>query len=219
MNFRQITSPRHTYDGYFETYFIRPFFHQYADFTSRESWKACGLSLFVWFIVTLGVAGIMMGQIGLIGPEAGITSSIIVGGVWIALSIVPLAAIIKRASNGEPETELKPRLLGVDTLMGISCLLFFLFGILMMITTLHSEVLNPNARYVPEADTVKIDQDYVVEEPIFTYQDETPPAPIEEKDSLEDVTEPDLATPDESFDPTIEVPADPVLDEPVSDTL
>ena len=89
----------------------------------------------------------------------------------------------------------------------------------MMVTTLNSEVLNPNARYVPEGDTVKIDQDYVVEEPIFTYQDEAPATPVEEKDSLDDITEPDLATPEESFDPTIEVPSDPVLVEPVSDSL
>lgn len=219
MKLRQITSPRHTYDGYFETYFIRPFFHLFANFTGHDSWKSCILSLAAWVIVTLGIAGIMMGQIGLIGPEAGITASIIVGALWIAFSLVPISALITRASNGAPAKPLSPRMLGVDTLLGVSCLLFFVFGLLMMVTTLNSEVLNPNALYRPDADTLKVEQDYVVEEPIFTYQDDAPATSIEEKDSLSDVTEPDLATPDESFDPTIEVPEAQVLSEPISDSI
>lgn len=219
MNIRQFTSPRHTYDGYFETYFIRPFFHRYADFKGKESGRDCALSLSAWLIVTLGVAGVLMGQIGLIGPEAGITTSIVAGSIWILISVVPLAALIARATHGAPAEELKPRLLGVDTLMGVSCILFFILGLLMMITTLNSEILNPNSRYVPEADTVKMEQDYVVEEPIFTYQDEAPEITEIEKDTLADIGEEDVVSPDESFDPTIETPADPVLEEPANDSI
>lgn len=219
MNFRQFTNPRHTYDGYFESYFIRPFFHRYADFKDGESAKSCILSALAWIIVSLGVAGILLGLIGLIGPEAGITTAITVGILWALFSILPLIALFVRAFNGKPYTEPKPRLLGVDTLLGVSCLLFFIFGLLMMITTLNSETLDPNARYVPEKDSVAVDEQYVVEEPIFTYQDEAVPVSAEEPDSLSDVDEPDLAPPEESYDPTIEVNTDPVLSEPVNDSI
>lgn len=215
MNIEKITNPRHTYDGYFETYFIRPFFHRYADFSGRESGRSFLLSLLAWVVVTLGITGIMLGQIGLIGPEAGVTSAIVVECLWGAFSLVPLAALVGRVSHGAPGEEPKPRMLGVDTLLGVSCLLFFIFGLLMMITTLDSENLDPNSRYVPEKDTAVVEDEYVVEEPIFTYQDEAQPENQEEPDSLSDVTEPDLASPEESFDPTIEQIRDPVL----SDTL
>ncbi|MBD5194914.1 MAG: hypothetical protein HDS71_08930 [Bacteroidales bacterium] len=219
MNIHQFTSPRHTYDGYFETYFIRPFFHQYANFKDKESGRTCALSLLAWLIVTLGVSGIMMGQIGLIGPDAGITSTIVVLSIWFAASIVPIAAIITRFLHGAPEKEHKPRMLGVDTLLAVSCILFFILGLLMMLTTLNSEILNPNSRYVPEDDTAAVEEDYVVEEPIFTYQDEVTTAPEIEKDTLSDVNEADLVSPEESFDPTIENPSDPVIEEPVSDSI
>lgn len=219
MNLRQFTNPKHTYDGYFESYFIRPFFHRYANFKAGESAKSCLFSILAWVIVSLGVAGILLGLIGLIGPEAGIATAITVGIIWALLSVVPLVAIIARASNGKKEDDPKPRLLGVDTLLGVSCLLFFIFGLLMMITTLNSETLNPNARYVPEDDTVAVEEDYVVEEPIFTYQDEAPAAPAEDIDSLSDVNEPDLASPDESYDPTIDVNTDPDLSPTINDSI
>lgn len=211
MKIDRFTNPRHTYDGYFETYFIRPFFHRYAGFSGKESVKSCMLSLLAWLIVTLGLAGVMMGQIGLIGPDAGITSTIVVGCIWVAFSVVPILALFSRAAHGTPRLELQPRMLGIDTLLGVSCLLFFIFGLLMMITTLDSGSLDPNARYVPEADTVVKEEEYVVEEPIFTYQDEVQTAPEQETDTLSDTSEPDLASPDESFDPTIETIADPTL--------
>lgn len=219
MNLRQFTNPRHTYDGYFESYFIRPFFHRYADFKRGESPKSCILSAVAWIIVSLGVAGILLGLIGLIGPEAGIATAVTVGILWALFSIVPLSALCVRAFNGKPDTEPKPRLLGVDTLLGVSCILFFIFGLLMMITTLNSETLDPNARYVPENDSVAVEGEYVVEEPIFTYQDEEVPANNEQTDSLSDVNEPDLASPEESYDPTIEVNTDPVLAEPANDSI
>lgn len=220
MNLKQFTNPKYVYDGYFETYFIRPFFHLYANFKEKESGKSCLLSLLAWIIVSLGISGIMMGQIGLIGPEVGVKSTIIVCSVWAILSIIPIIALIARTAKGAPQLELKPRMLGVDTLLGVSCLLFFVFGLLMMITTFDSETLNPNATYIPEADTTQIEEDYVVEEPIFTYQDKTPAPATAEKDTLDDIPEdPDLLPPDESFDPTIETDAAPYLDAAPSDSL
>ncbi|MDE6007126.1 MAG: hypothetical protein K2G67_06195 [Muribaculaceae bacterium] len=219
MNIRQFTNPRHTYDGYFETYFIRPYFDRYANFKAGESVKSCILSLVAWLIVTLGVVGILLGLIGLIGPEAGITTAITVGIIWGLLSIVPIVAVIMRVFNGKPEKDPTPHLLGVDTLLWVSCLLFFIFGLLMMVTTMHSETLDPNARYVPEADSAVSEDEYVVEEPIFTYQDEGTPSVTESEDTLSDVNEPDLASPEESYDPSIEVNTDPAFEEAVNDTI
>jgi len=216
MKFKEIYNPRHVYDGFFESYFIRPFFHHYADFKGKESGRSCAMSLLAWLVVTLGIAGVMMGQVGLLGPEVGFMALWIAGAIWLAVSVVPLMAILTRATHGAPEKPLKPRMLGVDTLLGVSCLLFFLLGMLMMVTTLSSGSLNPNAGYVPEADTAVIEQEYVKEEPIFTYQDEVSTEP--EVDSMSDMTEPDLVEPDESFDPTL-VPAEESPDDPVTDTI
>lgn len=205
---KEFTNPRHVYDGYFETYFIRPFFHHYADFRGGESAKSCSLSLLAWLIVTLGIAGILMGQVGLLGPEAGFSTMTVVSIIWIAASLVPLAALLVRASHGEPEKQKSPRLLGVDTLLGISCLLFFLLGVLMMTTTLNSGSLNPNAGYDPAEDTVRLQLEEVTEEPIFTYQESSVETPAEVVDTLGDMTEPDAVSPDESYDPSLDQPAE-----------
>ena len=217
MKFKEIYNPKHVYEGFFETYFIRPFFHHYADFRSKESPDTCGKSLLAWLVVTLGIAGILMGQIGLIGPEAGTTISIVIGIIWIAFSLVPVIAVISRTANGSPSKPLQPRMLGVDTLLGVSCLLFFLLGLLMMVTTLNSGSLNPNAGMTDEPDTAVIEEEYIKEEPIFTYQDEAP-APVT-NDSMSDMTEPDFVDPDESFDPSLEAPADEIIADPSIDSL
>ncbi len=88
------------------------------------------------------------------------------------------------------------------------CVLFFIFGLLMMITTLNSETLNPNAGYVEE-DSVKTEEDSVWEEPIFTYQDA---APTVEEDTLRKETDSMTAITEDSFDPTIETEATIVAD-------
>ena len=218
MKFKEFYNPRHVYDGFFATYFIRPFFHHYADFRSRESGGACLRSLLAWLVVTLGIAGIMMGQVGLLGPEVGFTALTIVSIIWGAFSLTPLIALVARTTNGAPEKELHPRMLGVDTLLGVSCLLFFLLGLLMMTTTLNSGQLNPNAGMTDEPDTTRIEEEYIKEEPIFTYQDEMPAQTEEPVDTLSDMTEPDLADPDESFDPTLVTPEE-IESDPVTDTL
>lgn len=218
-SFKEFTNPRHVYDGYFETYFIRPFFHHYADFRGKESAKSCGMSLLAWLIVTLGIAGILMGQVGLMGPEAGFGTMLTVGIVWTAASLVPLVALIARTAHGAPDEQKKPRLLGVDTLLAVSCLLFFLLGVLMMITTLNSGSLNPNAGYDPNADTATFELEEVTEEPIFTYQENSVEAPSDVVDTLGDMTDPDAVSPDDSYDPTLDrAEPDDATDEISSDS-
>lgn len=205
MKFSEFTHPKAVYDGFFETYFIRPFVHHYADFSGRESGRALVRSLLAWLVITLGIAGILMGQVGLLGPEVGFATLWTIGGVWLAASVVPLLALFARAAHGAPEKERKVRMLGVDTLLGVSSLLFFILGLLMMVTTLNSGVLNPNAGATDETDTANIEGEYVTEEAIFTYQDAAPAEVI--TDSMKDLDEPDAATPEESFDPTLAEPA------------
>lgn len=207
MNFKDIYNPSKVYDGFFESYFIRPFVHQYFNFGGHESASSLFKSLLAWLILTLGIAGIMMGQIGLIGPETGKEMLGIVMCVWGALSVIPILALLSRAAHGAPKRPIKGRMLGVDTLLGVSCLLFFLLGLMMMITTLNSGSLNPNATMTNEEDTTTIEEEYVTEEPIFTYQDEAPAKTTHTVDSLSDLNDPDAVDPDESFDPDLAAPA------------
>lgn len=204
MKLKEFYNPKHVYDGWFETYFIRPYFHHYADFRGRESARSAVMSLLAWLVATLGMAGILMGLVGLLGPEVGFAALAVVGGLWLAVSSVPLVSLLARRLNGTPEHDHAPRMLGVDTLMGVSSLLFFVFGVLMMETTVNSGGLNPNAGMTDEEDTAVTEMEEVTEEPIFTYQDEaaadTSAAMV---DTLSDMDEPDLV---ESFDPALNVP-------------
>lgn len=211
MNFKELYNPRVVYDGFFESYFIRPFIRHYFDFSGRESGSSCFKSLGAWLVITLGILGIMMGQIGLVGPELGKKLLEISCWIWGALSVIPIFALLARTGRGAPANEVKARMLGVDTLLGVSCILFFLLGLLMMITTLNSGMLNPNANMTDEPDTTRLEDNFVTEEPIFTYQDAAPASDGDAADSLGDMLDPDAATPDESFDATIET-HDPALD-------
>ena len=81
-------------------------------------------------------------------------------------------------------------------------LLFFIFGVLLMYTTLHSETLHAPAG-TPEDDG-KVPTDTVYEEALFTYQNPVIDTATTVADTMTDLSDPDLVTPDESFDPTIE---------------
>lgn len=211
MKLKEIYNPKRVYDGWFESYFIRPFFHHYADFRGGESWKTSVMSLLAWVVVTLGIVGILMGLVGLLGPEVGFGALRIVGSLWGVASLVPLASLVVRGARGGDDG-LKPRLLGVDTLLGVSSLLFFVFGLLMMVTTMNSGSLDPNAGVTDEEDSSVVELEEVVEEPIFTYQDEVrPDTSAVVVDTLGDMTEPDLVAPEESFDPTLAVPEEEVV--------
>lgn len=204
MNFKEFYNPKHVYEGYFETYFIRPFFHRYVNFSGRESARSCLLSLASWMVVTLGIVGIMMGMVGLVGPEAGASALRTVCIAWGILSVVPIISLVIRTINGSPDKPDSPRLLGIDTMLAVSCILFFVTGILMMTTTLHSGVLNPNAGLVDDTINPILDEEKVIEEPIFTYQDENPTEVVEDTSVSQE--DPDYVDPNESYDPTIETP-------------
>ena len=117
---------------------------------------------------------------------------------------------IARTAHGAGDRKKEPvaKMLGIDWMLTAISLCFFICGTLMMTTTLHSETLHPNAGYVEEEETDSIYGERVIEEPIFTYQDQAPaPADTTVTDTLGIEEDPDLLAPDESFDPTIETEA------------
>lgn len=218
MQFKDIYNPKHVYEGFFETYYIRPFIHKYIDFRGNESFNSLLLSILAWLILTLGIVGIMLGQIGIIGIDGGLQALWIVCGIWLAFSLIPFFALLSRASHGAPKQPIKARMLGIDTLLGVSCLLFFILGLLMMTTTLNSGHLNPNARVYDESDSTDVtDMPRVEEEPIFTYQDETPSNTIAIDDSIPTVPEEgDIEeNVEDNYDPTI----DQYFEDVISDSI
>lgn len=210
MKFRNLYNPDVVYEDYFEAYFIRPFIHHYADFSGSEPARAALLSFAAWLVLTAGIAGILMGQVGLLGPEVGFIFLYVVGGIWLAASVVPLAALAVRGSRGKRGPwKHSPRFLGVDALLSGAAILFFLFGLLMMTTTLRSENLNPNAGYDPEAEeSPATAADSIREEPIFTYQESAPATQEADTLDLSDLDDPDAGDPDETFDPELSTDAD-----------
>ena len=86
--------------------------------TSGETAKSALLSICAWLLITLGLAGVLMGLVGLLGPEVGFVSLTVVGGIWLLLSVVPLAAIVVRSTrNNGDKWNHHPRLLGIDIMM------------------------------------------------------------------------------------------------------
>ncbi len=201
-----------THTGFFERYFITPFFRRYSDFKGCESGRDAWISVGAWLIVTAGVIGVLLGFVGLLGPEVGFVALGVVGTIWCVGSMCPLAALASRALKGGDEKDgpRKVNFLGIDKLLSAICILFLIFGLLMMITTLNSGEINMNPGNGDSYDTENpiLMQDSIWEEPIFTYQDEAPKEP--EKDTMPDLQETDTVSLDESFDPQIstEVPVE-----------
>lgn len=205
----KILHPKKVYDGWIEVYFIRTWLRQCVDFRGSISGRDYGMSILVWGVVTLGIAGLLMGLVGLLGPEVGFSMINVCGWIWGIFSLISFTALTVRlthSSNSFDDTELtaghsmQAKMLPVDWWMMAFCLLFFIFGMLMMITTINSEILRPDPG-VPEEKALP-DSIFVTEEPIFTYQE----APVDTTvriDSMTDLSEPDMVSPDESFDPTL----------------
>lgn len=224
MKIKDIYNPRQVYEGYFESYFIRPFFYEYLKFQGHESIGSCVKSFIAWVLITLGIVGIMLGQIGIIGPDGGVQAMQVVCWIWGLYSIVPLLALFSRTSQGAPSKPIKSKMLGIDTLLGVCCLLFFVLGLMMMETTMTKETLNPNAGATSDGDSTSFLDEVVEEEAIFSYEAVDAPGDAKNNnkeenktnnkenkpavviDTMKDVTEPDLASPEESFDPTVEKP-------------
>ncbi len=182
-----------TRQGYYERYFITPFFRKFSDFKGNASKRDLKLTLLTWCIATLGFAGLLIGLVGLLGPETGFVTSGVLGALWLLWSVVPILAIFSRAGKGEepePESPNAKALLGIDKMLAAFCILFFVFGLLMMATTLNSEDLNPNRRKsVSDEENPILNQDKVVEEAIFNYQDYDI-KDVEEEESLDTVVMP-----------------------------
>lgn len=193
-----------THTGFFERYFITPIFRKYADFEGAVSDRDALISAAAWLIVTAGVAGVLLGLVGLLGPDTGFVCLAVIGGIWIVGSLCPLAALASRAMHGGNDDKKMPvRFLGIDKFLAVTCGLFLILGILMTVTTLNSGTINPYHRGQGDRNhNPLLEQEEVVEEPIFNYQT-ADPAPVE--DIEEEVTEDpaETITVDDAFDPTI----------------
>lgn len=201
-----------THIGFFERYFIIPFFRQYSDFGGVTSGKDALVSVGAWLIVTAGVVGVLLGFVGLLGPEVGFMALSIVSVIWLLGSACPMAALICRVlKKGTSECH-EIRFLGIDKLLSAICLLFLVFGMLMTTTTLNSGEINMNPRNGNSEDEENpiLMQDSIVEEPIFTYQDEAPKEPV--KDTMTDLEEKDTISLSESFDPVVQTSAQTEID-------
>lgn len=197
-----------TQTGYFEKYFIKPFYRHYSDFKGKDSGRTALMTLLTWLVITVGVFGILIGLVGLLGPEVGFVCLAVIGGLWVLGSIVPLLAAFSRSRNSTEEDadDEKPVFLGIDKLLFAACCLFMIFGVLMMVTTLNSDELLGRPRGENTGNESKFVPDSVVEEPIFTYQAETPVEVV--PDTMSDLTETDTVSVEESFDPTIAPPVE-----------
>lgn len=195
-----------TKEGFFERYFIIPFFRNYSDFSGSASGRDALLAFLAWLTVTAGVAGLFVGLVGLLGPEVGFAASIAAGAVWTLGSLCPLAALAVRTTHRSPETEDngKPVFLVIDLILCGASFLFLVSGLLMMLTTLDSGELNGGPRFSTNREKAAV-VDSVVEEPIFTYQDNTPEKPV--VDTLADLVDSDTVSLSESFDPTLNASA------------
>lgn len=193
--------------GFYERYFISPFFYDFKMFSGKESKRDVLRTLAAWFVATLGIAGLLLGQVGLLGPEIGFATLYMLGGLWLVWSLLSICALLARYSKscsenshtGEEKTSVV--MLGIDKLLSIVCVLFFVLGLLMMITTLNSGELNMSTgtgEY--DEDNPILNTDKVQEEAIFNYlnYDETP---VAEKDSETVVEDEDTTSVQEIYDP------------------
>lgn len=204
MKVKQIYNPSRVREGWFESNFITPWFRRYTDFRGHESGKSFGLALLAWLTATAGIAGVLMGLVGLLGPEVGFVSLYVAGGLWLAYSLIPLAALLTRTfgASGDKE-DIKPvtKMLGIDWMLTVCAVLFFIFGLLMMTTTLNSETLHAPVGSDEEETGFAVDT--IVEEAIFTYQNPVIDTATPAVDTLAgDNT--DMVPVEEGYDPTIE---------------
>lgn len=168
------------HQGFYEKYFIDPFIRRFSDFKGTAGRRDALYSLLAWVIVTAGIVGILTGLVGILGGEVGFPCLWIIGGLWILASLIPLIALIQRAARGmaegiagtEANNTTRPgyKMLTIDIILSVACVLFLIFGIPMMVTTVRSETLEIDPSGISKLPTSKIPTDSVYEEPIFNYQ-------------------------------------------------
>lgn len=152
-----------------------------------------------------------MGSVGLLGPEVGFVFMKVCGWIWGIFSLVSFTAMTARLLNRTDSPQSNPTMLPIDWLLIISCILFFIFGLLMMTTTINSELLRADPG--EQEPTSLPDSLFVSEEPIFTYQESAVDTDLT-ADSMTDLNDPDMVSPDESFDPMLSGSQSP--DNPIS---
>ncbi len=195
-------------EGFFEKYFITPFFRRIKDFSGKESKGAAGYTVLAWLIATTGITGLLLGLVGLLGPEVGFLCLEIFGALWLCGSAFGFAAMVSRISKtgdgeGTDGRTPKPVWLLIDKLLAGVSVMFLILGILMTVTTLNSGDINVNWRGSGEPTSKsKFEENKIEEVPIFTYQDETPSSDMTE-DELTELVDEDTVSLEESFDPTL----------------
>lgn len=83
-------------EGFFKTYFQKPFFKQYADFGGVTGRKAFWLSILMYFIVSLGVTGIALLMAGALSVVGLLLAGLIAGLFSLAMFLPTLALQIRR---------------------------------------------------------------------------------------------------------------------------
>lgn len=195
-------------EGFFEKYFITPFFRRIKDFSGPERKGAVKYTLLAWMIATVGITGLLLGLVGLLGPEVGFVCLGIFGAIWFCGSALGFAAMVRRISRSGEDAEnsgedAKPVWLLIDKLLAVVSVMFLILGILMTVTTLNSGDINVNHRGSGNPSSKgMIEDNRIEEEPIFTYQDDAP-ATDPSEDELTELMDEDTVSLEESFDPTL----------------
>lgn len=199
-----------THRGFYERYFITPFFRKFYDFKSAETPLDRKRTLIAWLIATLGIGGVLIGLVGLLGPEVGFVTAEVIGAIWLAWSAFGICSLFARSAKGTEDNGADKKeyvLLNIDKLLSLICVLFFLFGILMMATTLNSEELNMKPRYPgSQEDNPILNQDKVEEVPIFSYE-EYGDLSEQTEEPAEETTEDTATSTSTDFDPAAMSPS------------
>ena len=204
-------------EGFFERYFMNPLFRG-VDSKGRDRRGGLKYVLLAWLIVTLGIVGLLLGLVGLFGPEVGFICLSLYGVVWLIFSGHRFVVLSRGAGNsgekGDFEESVKPVWLLIDKLMVGVSILFLILGILMAVTTLYSGDMDISSKGSGEPSSkMGIERNEVEEEPIFTYQNEAPAVDLAEDEFVE-FEEVDTVSLEESYDPSV-----PVATSEEADTL
>lgn len=205
-------------EGFFEKYFINPLIRDFKnkkeEFIPQQSMP---FILTAWGLITIGLFGILIGQVGMLGPEVGFAMIYIIVPIWIIASILPLISVIKRARR-DPEPKklsaeeyyetIKKTMLPLDWILSGAALLFFIFGPIMMESTLRGRNLDILPRGNGDSGVSLLDTDSVYEEPIFNFQvGENEGEQVDTLGSLEDL---DTVSFKDSYDPYVEAAIDSI---------
>ncbi len=203
--------------GFFEKYFIQPFYRDFRNKATSCPKSTLPLATTAWVIITLGIVGVLIGFIGLLGPETGSICVYVGLGLWLLFTIPAFIALIRRCCNGNEDNsnpvdkyydEVRRAMLPIDWMLSGAAVLFFILGPLMMLSTLRGRNMDILPRGAGDGYSQFVDNDSIYEEPIFNYIGESDAS---DADTLGDISDLDTITLEESsFDPTIEEQPDTI---------